>query len=173
MTAVEALERHLAKYRKACVRTAFHILHNADDAEDAVQDACLRVVATKSPFAGDSQFGTWFHRVLLNACYSILRHRKGVSQNGPRQFLELPLQLKSSEPFLYSKEPSCHDALVARQAVERAHRRAEQFPKQLRMIFRTYFVGEMTLSEIAAATNLKHRSVKSLRHRCIQAFRAS
>jgi RNA polymerase sigma-70 factor, ECF subfamily len=61
--------------RERLVRTL--ILHRRierADAEDAVQDAYMYALRTKSPWDGRSKLRTWLTRVAINA--SLMRHRK-------------------------------------------------------------------------------------------------
>ena len=54
-------------------RTAVMICGNRADAEEAVQDAFLRVWRFRDALPPDSRRNAWLYRVLVNACYSKLR----------------------------------------------------------------------------------------------------
>lgn len=55
---------------------AYHILSNRQDAEDAVQEAFVRVYRGIHAFQGDAGLGTWLCRILINVCYDVARKRK-------------------------------------------------------------------------------------------------
>jgi RNA polymerase sigma-70 factor (ECF subfamily) len=55
---------------------AFNILGNTTDAEDAVQEAFLRVYRARAGFKGSARLGTWMFRILVNACHDIGRQRR-------------------------------------------------------------------------------------------------
>ncbi|HWD95180.1 MAG TPA: sigma-70 family RNA polymerase sigma factor, partial [Acidimicrobiales bacterium] len=55
------------------VRTAYLILGNRLDAEDAVQDAFLRAWTFRDALAQESSFKPWLYRVVVNSCNSKLR----------------------------------------------------------------------------------------------------
>lgn len=57
-------------------RTVYRITRNREDAEDAMQDACLRAISHLESFDGRSQFSTWLTRIAMNASLMILRKRK-------------------------------------------------------------------------------------------------
>ena len=57
--------------RHRAVRVATRIV--GDQAEDAVQNASLRLVITKYPFRGSSTFSTYFFAVVRNEAFGILR----------------------------------------------------------------------------------------------------
>lgn len=54
---------------------AFNLLGSASDAEDAVQEAFLRVYRGIGTFKGQSAFLTWVYRILLNCCYDFRRKK--------------------------------------------------------------------------------------------------
>jgi RNA polymerase sigma-70 factor, ECF subfamily len=68
-----ALDRLLANQRPRAMAAALRVLHNPDDAEDAVQEAFLKIWRSLASFAGRSSFSTWVHRIVTNASLDILR----------------------------------------------------------------------------------------------------
>jgi len=59
---------------------AMKVLRNRDDAEDAVQDATLKVWRNLHRFEGRACFTTWIHRIVMNASLDILRRRSGRAE---------------------------------------------------------------------------------------------
>jgi len=55
---------------------ALNILGNTADAEDAVQEAFLKIYSSVGRFRGECAFATWIYRVLVNACYDLARKRQ-------------------------------------------------------------------------------------------------
>jgi len=55
---------------------AMNLLGRRADAEDAVQEAFLRMFRGASRFRGGASLSTWAYRILVNACYDILRRSK-------------------------------------------------------------------------------------------------
>ena len=55
---------------------AWNLLGNTDDAEDAVQEAFLKIYRGAKTFRGGAAFSTWTYRVLVNTCYDALRRRR-------------------------------------------------------------------------------------------------
>lgn len=60
-------------YGDLVLRTAFMMLKNRADAEDAAQDVFLSFIRTKPVFKSAEHQKAWFLRVTLNRCKSILR----------------------------------------------------------------------------------------------------
>lgn len=72
-------------------RTAYRITGNREDAEDAMQDACLQAILHLQDFDGRSKFSTWLTRITINSSLMILRKRRNariVSLNNADDFEE-------------------------------------------------------------------------------------
>ena len=72
----EAFEEMFVASRPKFVATAYAILRNREDAEDAVQNAFLSGYLHLRSFEGRSALRTWFTRIVLNAALMIQRKRK-------------------------------------------------------------------------------------------------
>jgi RNA polymerase sigma-70 factor (ECF subfamily) len=68
-----AFETLLAAVRPRAMATAMKILRNGDDAEDAVQEAFVKIWRSFRRFEGRSAFSTWVHRIVMNASLDLLR----------------------------------------------------------------------------------------------------
>jgi RNA polymerase sigma-70 factor, ECF subfamily len=68
----ELYERH----RLLLFRSAFRILRNREDAEDAVQESFQRAFTSLPQFREDSSFSTWVTRIGINAALMLLRQRR-------------------------------------------------------------------------------------------------
>ena len=60
-------------HRESILRRIQRILHNREDAEDAVQTAFLDALRHLDAFQGRSQFSSWLTRIALNAAFMRLR----------------------------------------------------------------------------------------------------
>jgi len=69
----QALESLLALLRPRAIATALRILRNRDDAEDAVQDAFVKIWRCLPRFEGRSSLSTWVHRIVTNASVDLVR----------------------------------------------------------------------------------------------------
>jgi RNA polymerase sigma-70 factor (ECF subfamily) len=73
-----AAERLVAIYGDRAYRLAVRITGNGADAEEVVQDALWTVVRKIDGFRGDSAFGSWFYRIVVNAACQKLRRRRAT-----------------------------------------------------------------------------------------------
>jgi len=63
-------------YSDSAYQIAFRMLHNAADAEDAVQEAFISAYRAFSKFKGQSKVTTWLYRIVVNACLMKIRKEK-------------------------------------------------------------------------------------------------
>src|ERR1700719_4610960 len=80
----EALSRLFARHRTRLYRTAYSLLRNKEDAEDALQDGLLRAYLHLESFEGRARFSTWLTRIVIN---SALINRRRINAHSP-----LPLE---------------------------------------------------------------------------------
>lgn len=62
--------------QRRAVRLAYYYLGNAADADDAVQDAFVKVYAHMTSYRPDQSFDAWFSRILVNTCLDRLKARR-------------------------------------------------------------------------------------------------
>ena len=67
------VDKHKAKAMTLAVR----ILKNREDAEEALQDAFVRVYRALSSFEWKSNFSTWLYRIVYNTCATAAGKRNG------------------------------------------------------------------------------------------------
>jgi RNA polymerase sigma factor (sigma-70 family) len=61
-----ALERVVGSVRDSIYRLALRMLWHPEDAEDATQEALIRIMTRISSYRGEAAFGTWAYRVAAN-----------------------------------------------------------------------------------------------------------
>jgi len=66
-------------YRLRIYHTAFRILRNRQDAEDAVQRSFQRAFTNLCRFREDSTFSTWVTRIAINEALMMLRQRRATT----------------------------------------------------------------------------------------------
>ena len=66
------VQRHRDRMWAVAIRT----LGNREEAADAVQEAFISALRGADRFRGDSEVGTWLHRIVVNACLDRLRRQK-------------------------------------------------------------------------------------------------
>src|SRR5688500_12830486 len=69
---------------------AYNHLGTVADAEDAVQETCLKIHRAAATFTGEAAFATWIYRILVNTCYDLIRKRKRRGDESPIEDLQRP-----------------------------------------------------------------------------------
>lgn len=121
---------------------ARNLLGNRTDAEDAVQEAFLKIQRGIASFSGKSAFSTWVFRILIYSCYDMRRsrlRRKEVQEPDP----------EPGQPVIEHRAPGAHPSL--RLALERS---LEKLPDRQREIFLLYEVEGFAHAEIATMLNV-------------------
>lgn len=71
-----ALDHLLKEARPRAMAVAMKVLRNPVDAEDAVQDALLKLWRSMPRFEARASFFTWLHRIVMNASVDLLRRER-------------------------------------------------------------------------------------------------
>jgi RNA polymerase sigma-70 factor (ECF subfamily) len=71
-----AFEELVARHRDKIYARAFSIVRNEDEALDLSQEAWVKSWQRLKQFQGQSSFGTWLTRIVINLCLDQLRKRK-------------------------------------------------------------------------------------------------
>ena len=74
---VELYETHGGRMKSI----AMNLLGSRADAEDAVQEAFLKIYRGASRFRGGSTLSTWAYRILVNVCYDAMRRSRRRPEN--------------------------------------------------------------------------------------------
>ena len=64
------------KYKDLAFSIALKITRNEQDSEEIVQDSFVKVFQSLNKFKNDSQFSTWFYRIVYNTSLSAIRKGK-------------------------------------------------------------------------------------------------
>jgi RNA polymerase sigma-70 factor (ECF subfamily) len=147
-TLVDDLQEWLAESYAQSVRTAFLILGNRLDAEDAVQEAFLRAWKFRDAISKESSFKPWLYRVVVNSCNSKLRkeipHRDHRSDES--SLVSVASSERSSDRFTLS-----HDMMRA----------LGDLPEHLRVVVVLRYYVDLSEREIAIAISRQPGTVKS------------
>ncbi len=143
---------------------AFRILQNYEEADDASQEAFVKIWQALPGFRGDAKFTTWAYRIVRNSCLNRLRSIKG----NPRLIsVEINYEegndseqdILANLPGNQSEEPAWRfDTNERRQLL---WGQVDQLPVKYREIIALYYGQEMSYEEIAAALEVPVGTVKT------------
>jgi len=72
---VDAFEELIKDYKKTAYNIAFGVLRNVEDAEDASQEALIKVYKSIQNFNMQSSFKSWMYRIVVNTCIDFKRKK--------------------------------------------------------------------------------------------------
>ena len=111
----QLLRRHYDRIHAVCRRNA----GTTRDADDAAQEALIRVVRALDRFDGRATFATWSYRIATNACLDALRRRKDSPSEPAHEprfdglvTAEARIALRELDELLSSLPPAERAALV-------------------------------------------------------------
>jgi RNA polymerase sigma-70 factor (ECF subfamily) len=73
---MQALAELVRRHQQRALQLAFRSLGDWHLVEDVVQEAFLRVNRAAPKYTPESQFSTWFYRIVVNLCMDELRRRQ-------------------------------------------------------------------------------------------------
>jgi len=65
-------------YYKAMFNTALRIVNDVAEAEDVMQESFLQAFQNISGFRGESSFGSWLKRIVINRSLDVLKKNRGA-----------------------------------------------------------------------------------------------
>lgn len=154
----EAFAALFHKYKNLVYKTAYLMLGNADDAEDALQEVFVQVHRSLSTFQpSKGAFTTWLYRVTVNHCLNWRRKRR---------LTLLPLD---KIPPLISHIPSPEDRIDGEaEAIQQAVGRLSE---KLRAVVILRYYWELPYNEIAQILDIPLGTVKSRLNQALRTLR--
>lgn len=141
------------RYEQPLLHTAVRMLGQLQDAEDAVQMTFLKLYRGIQNYNYSSRFSTYLFRILMNACFDILRKRKRLRIH-----------------TLEETNASFHSRHEEKMALEEA---IQALPERMRACFILFAVEELKQDEIAQIMNITPGGVKSTIYHAKTRLRAS
>ena len=134
----EIIEKTVEKYSPSMLRAAFSVLRNTHDAEDAVQEAFVKLVRLNPSFNDESQEKAWLLRVTINNAKNIRRSfaRQGTS-------------LDENLPFTYIENTDVLNEVLS-------------LPEKYRVVIHLYYYEGYSIKEIAEILNKPASTVGTL-----------
>lgn len=140
------------QYVDAMYNVAYRLTGSQFDAEDALQEAFVKAFQKISSFKGESTFGAWLKRIVVNQCLSELRKRK-------THFQDID---PTTENILASDEDVSLDEQIPIDEVRKA---ISELPEGARIVFTLRAIEEYKFNEIAELLNQSVSNCKVQYHR--------
>jgi RNA polymerase sigma-70 factor (ECF subfamily) len=108
---VDAFEELIKDYKRSAYNIALRVMRNVEDAEDASQEALIKIFKNISSFNMDSTFKVWMYRIVVNTCIDFKR-RKSINAVSIDETIDLGSGREIQREI--SDESNNPDALIER-----------------------------------------------------------
>ncbi len=134
-------------YSKAMYNICSRMLTKRHEAEDVLQEAFVNAFRNLKRFKGDSTFGAWLKRIVINQCISQLRKNKPV-------WVDIDDADFSNSEVFDSLDYSAFDADYIHQAIK-------ELPEGSRAVFNLFALEGYKHKEIGALLEISESTSKS------------
>jgi RNA polymerase sigma-70 factor (ECF subfamily) len=142
---IEAQEQLFASRKGRLFRTAFAVLRNREDAEDALQDGLFSAYSKMKSFEGRSSFSSWLTRIVINAALMLRRRRNSHPEASMDEILDsLPERYPSGAVDPRSDPEKIYAANEIKGLVERQIRK---LPSELQQEYRLRVINSLSAAE--------------------------
>jgi RNA polymerase sigma-70 factor, ECF subfamily len=169
----EARERFgaiVASQQRRASRIAYHFLRNAAEADEAVQEAFVKVFFHIEQFQEGLPFEVWFTRILINGCLD----RQKVRRRRERWLisaLDASADDRARVDAAVNAEPSPEDALLTRERRARVVAALDRLPARQRTVLFLCLFGERSPRDVSQITGLNQSTVRVHLFRAIRKLR--
>ncbi len=142
----QAMYRLYKMHVQAMYNTSIRIVANQFDAEDIIQESFLNAFNGLNSFKGDSTFGVWLKRIVINKSLNALRQKKLV-------FTDLD--------NLYIAHEDSEDEDFPEVTPEVIHEAIKTLPEKARVVLNLYLLEGYMHKEIAEMLDISESTSKS------------
>lgn len=157
----------VARQQRRAARIAYHYLRDAHDADEAVQDAFVKVFTHITTYREHLPFEVWFTRILVNGCLDMRKSR------ARRLRWALPLTPPAAAPPCDppAPQPTPEDRVVSAERARQIAAAVEQLPDRQRTVFTLCHMAEQSTSEVSRALGLSEATVRVHLFRAVRKLR--
>jgi RNA polymerase sigma-70 factor (ECF subfamily) len=158
----------VAIHQRRASRIAYQYLRDASDADEAVQDAFVKVFSHITSYREAWPFEVWFTRILINGC---LDRRKAKGRHD-RWFVDTEVT-SADEARAFAASPSTdpEHRLLARERRAKIAAAIDRLDGRQRTVFMLCHYGDCTPREVSAVTGLKESTVRVHLFRAVRKLR--
>ena len=170
-TARERFGGLVAMHQRRALRIAYQYLREPADADEAVQDAFVKVFSHMGAYREAWPFEVWFTRILINGCLdrrkSTIRRERWIAPVDPTAHIEEARPAFASQ---VAEDPEAR--LLSRERRERLAAAIDRLDGRQRTVFMLCHYGDCTPREVSAMTGLNESTVRVHLFRAARKLRA-
>ncbi len=152
-------------YGGRLLAVARRMLHNEEDARDAVQDAFINAFRKRDTFKGDAQISTWLHAIVVNSSLMKLRTRKRKAEEAIEDYLPRFLPDGHHTQMFPSWTEPVDVALSRKETAQMVREAIEELPETYRAVVLLRDIEGLSTEETAQIVNTTPNAVKIRLHR--------
>jgi RNA polymerase sigma-70 factor (ECF subfamily) len=175
---VSAFEELVGRTEVKLYRLVMRIVHNESDAQEILQEAYLSAWRSMSTFEGRAQFGSWMHRIAVNAALGRLRTRNrhpevAIHDLDPSEWKEAIGQSRRASLWGENLPDRPDEQLQSAERLRTIETAVNLLPHHLRAIFLLRAVGEVSTEDSAARLGVSIPTAKTRLQRARRVLRES
>ena len=132
---IDAYRLLIGRHLNKALKFAERMLGNRQDAEDIIQDTCLKIWNEAERWQPRAKFSTWLYRVIFNAC---MDYKRKV----------VPLILEESDSIA-DDNPSADDMLIVEERAIRVRKALQLLPERQRAALILSYYEEVSNQDAA------------------------
>lgn len=156
---VEDFEALVSVHQGRIYRVLLGQLRDADAAATLTQECFLRAYQSRGSFRGDASASTWLIRIALNLAKDHVKNRR--QSFWKRLFSGPEDEWETVTTTMPAPHPSAERSLLAKEALDQVMQAVDMLTPHQRAVFTMRFVEEMTIEEIAEATERSTGTIKA------------
>jgi RNA polymerase sigma-70 factor (ECF subfamily) len=169
-TAADRFGDLVSGWQRRALRLAYHYLGNAADADDAVQDAFVKLYGHMTSYRADLPFDAWFTRILVNACLD-----RAKARTRARRWLVSTAADDEGNAVeaAVADGPSPERRLLAASKCQELADAVRRLPARQRDVFLLTHLDEQAPQDIAVTLGMSPATVRVHLFRALRKLRAS
>jgi RNA polymerase sigma-70 factor (ECF subfamily) len=148
-------------YQSPIYNLAYRMLGSSAEAEDATQEAFLRVWTKLDTYDPSRKLSSWMLSVASHHCIDRLRRRRGG---------QVSMEEIMASRWLPADEPRPEDVTLSQEQREQVRTLLQYLQPQYRLVVTLRYWQDKSYTEIAAITGTTESAVKSRLHRARRAM---
>jgi len=161
----------VALHQRRALRIAYQYLREPADADEAVQDAFVKVFTHLGSYREAWPFEVWFTRILINGCLdrrkAARRRDRWIAPVDPDSTFD-----ETTPMFAAAAPEDPEEELLTRERLRRLSKAVDELDGRQRTIFMLCHYGDCTPREVSAMTGLNESTVRVHLFRAARKLRA-
>jgi RNA polymerase sigma factor, sigma-70 family len=148
----EAFDTFIQKYRPIMKKIA-NLYVNSDDAEDVVQNVCIKLHKHRDKLAEIENIDNWLFYVVRNHCYDDLRQRKSKSGN-------ISYEYNADYIDTIFKDDDIIKDYIRQERNQAVKKCVDELPDGIKLPVLLYYFEDMSVDEVAKTLDMPTTTVK-------------